>query len=667
MSLTYRVQVFGFQVKTNTTFMIHSFVRISTLMLALASLLVSGCVDRDFDTPPAEVINIPEANTDISELKAMYATGGEDFLEITDDLVIRGVVIANDRSGNFFKTIVIQDETAGIELKINSTGLFGDYPLDREIAVKLQGLTLGDYNGVIQVGNGTYDDDGDERLSQIEEVLVPQFIFKGNRDQGLQPQLVSIADLGPDDISTLVQLEDVQFSAADAGETYADAANLFSINRIIESCDGGSIILRSSGYADFANNLTPTGNGTLTAVYSVFRDDQQLFIRDESDIEFDGARCGANPLAIADVRAAFNGTATQAPSGTIRGVVISDRTTDNVTSRNLFLEGNTGGIAVRFMTDHSFSLGEEIELNISGTELSEFNGLLQVNNVGLGAAISLGTGNIIPEVVTVDDLLSNFDDYESELVTIQNATLTGGPTFGDGITVNDGTGSIQIFTRFSASFSGATFPSTPTTVTAIVSEFNSPQLILRDADDVDGASSGGGGTGGGDELFFEDFQSFNAADNNEPFALPGWTNTSLEGNLPWISREFSNDFYAQINPYQSGEDEVESWLVTPAIAITSPATLTFNTANVFWDHDGLEVLISTDYDGSNVAAATWTNTNATVSTNGDANYVDVLGTVDLTPYNGQTIYVGFKYTGNGDEDEDEDGGYQLDDIKVEAN
>ena len=79
----------------------------------------------------------------------------------------------------------------------------------------------------------------------------------------------------------------------------------------------------------------------------------------------------------------------------------------------------------------------------------------------------------------------------------------------------------------------------------------------------------------------------------------------------------------------------------------------------------LEVFVSTDYDGSNVAAATWQPVSANLPVPSDSWYAfKDSGLVDLSTYTG-TLYVGFKVTGSGN-DTTLDGAYMIDDFKVLA-
>ena len=54
----------------------------------------------------------------------MYQGG---LYPIADDIIIKGTVIANDKSGNFYKSIFIQDSTAGIQIDLDAYELHNLY------------------------------------------------------------------------------------------------------------------------------------------------------------------------------------------------------------------------------------------------------------------------------------------------------------------------------------------------------------------------------------------------------------------------------------------------------------------------------------------------------------------------------------------------------------
>jgi len=478
----------------------------NNLLSALAALLLASgffaCVDTDFDEPPVGDCKVSvTATTTLKELKAMRKSIGIPDA-ITSDIIVKGTVISDDRPGNFYKTLVIQDGTAGIEVKIDNGFLYQSYPVGREVYVRCKGLLLSDYNGVIQIIGSAV-----QQGSQLEELGLTEAQERLNIVRGCQvgapaPKVVTMADLTSnthrDLISTLIKLDDVQFTQCDAARPYADAVTQSSLNRELENCAGNKVLVRSSGFADFASSLTPAGKGSLTAVFSVYNNDKQLYIRDLNDAAgMTATRCATNnpgggsevQMKISDLRKVFTGAVTAAPANTkIVGVVISDRLNNNLNNRNVYVQekDGSGGILVRFTATHCYDLGDEVEFVVSNQELSEFNKLLQINNLPPSNARLISRGNApVARTATVADINSNFDAWESTLVKIVGATISGGGTPLSGSkTVTDASGSIVMFTQASAAFSQFNTPTAAVTITAIVSDFNGKQIILRNPGDM---------------------------------------------------------------------------------------------------------------------------------------------------------------------------------------
>jgi len=463
------------------------------LLLAFFMAATTACVKRDFDEPPTggEPVNVT-ANTTIAALKALHVTTNGGFDKIAGDLIIEGTVVMDDRSGNYYKTLVIQDATGGIEVKFNDGYLFNQFPVGRKMYIYCKDLILTDYNGLTQLTGSTIEEGGNLIDVGLTETQVRKKVVKGPISATPPvPTVVGISNLNASHISTLIKLENVQFIAADAGKTYADPVTQYSLNRTLMNCTGGKLILRSSGYATFAGTLTPTGSGTITGVLGIYGNTLQLFIRDVSDVSMTGERCsgvGGQLMPIKDLRAFFTGTTTSAPANRkIRGIVISDRIGNNLNGRNAYIQDLDGsaGILVRFSANHSYNVGDEVEVEVSNQELSEFNKLLQVNNVQLDKSGALTSGNTpVVRIATVAEVNANSEAWESTLVKIVGATLSGGGTpISGGKTVTDATGSIPIFTQSYATFASATTPSAAVTMTAIVSDFNGKQVILRNMND----------------------------------------------------------------------------------------------------------------------------------------------------------------------------------------
>jgi len=133
----------------------------------------------------------------------------------------------------------------------------------------------------------------------------------------------------------------------------------------------------------------------------------------------------------------------------------------------------------------------------------------------------------------------------------------------------------------------------------------------------------------------------------------------------WQARDFGGKFFAQMNGFDGGIQDNEDWLISPALDMEmyTDEVLTFENAANF-DGPDLEVLVSTDYDGtSDPNTATWTDVSAGVTWSpGGFEYVDS-GVLDLSSFSG-TGYVAFKYISNSMVDGKL---WQVDSIVVSAN
>ncbi len=470
----------------------------SLFFLLILSVSFNAC-KKGFDTPGNTGDPGVVATISIKDLKSRYTSGAA--VAVTDDQVIEGVVVCDDKSGNYYQQIAIQDATGGILLRLGSANLYNYYPVGRKIYVKLKGLYLGQYNGTLQLGAGidsAYISQGGVTLLAFN--LFDQHIIKGPLNQPITPVVVTASQLPTSlqdkYVSTLIRMEDVEFAATDTGKSYADLGQ--SGNRIVQACaapGSNRITLRTSNYSNFAETKLPAGNGGIVGVYSYFGSTKQLTIRDTSDVRFTNSRCGSGPttlMNIDELRSLYAGSVTYAPIGKrITGIVISDRSTNNLNNQNVFIQQGNGlaGICIRFTAAHSFDLGDSINVNVTGQELSEFNGLLQLNNVPLAYATRVATGKAItPRTATFAAIQTNFRAWESTLVRIINITsLVGGTSgrWGGSVTMTDATGTLISFTSTTATFASNSFPSTADSFVGYLTPFNTTrQIAFRNLSDV---------------------------------------------------------------------------------------------------------------------------------------------------------------------------------------
>lgn len=243
-------------------------------------LLLNACVKDKYDGPDVGcVIEAPTEGTKISVQDLFDNYSGA----ITEDIYLEGTVIADDASGNFYKKIIIQDETNGIAINIDRTSFYSLFPIGRNVYVKLKGLYLDTY-GEIQ-GNANRD--------RILNAAVDNHIKRGACFQDLVSDTVALSDLNSSYVNKLVTILGVEFTNGANGITFADAVGQSTVNLDLTDCSS-TILVRTSGYAKFAGDTVPSGNGSITGVFNIFNSDKQLFIRNPNDVNFTEARCDGN-------------------------------------------------------------------------------------------------------------------------------------------------------------------------------------------------------------------------------------------------------------------------------------------------------------------------------------------------------------------------------------
>lgn len=281
-----------------------------TILLLLFSILLVSCVgDDEFDSPETTIKEpkIEETIIDIDAVLGNYNQAGETITFEGTNTAIVGYVISNDEGGNFFKKLIIQDKpenpTAGISIQLDRTTLFAKYDFGRKVYVKLDGLSVGLLNGVIQLGRL----EGNE-IARIPASDINNHIIKSTEITTIVPKPITICNLSNDLENMFIRLNDVQFNKSEVLEnnpkTFAAEDNdQFNGERSIESCmqggSGGSIILSTSTFSDFKSVLLPMNKGTLDGVLTrnFFDTFYTIVINSPEDLNFtDTARCDSESL-----------------------------------------------------------------------------------------------------------------------------------------------------------------------------------------------------------------------------------------------------------------------------------------------------------------------------------------------------------------------------------
>lgn len=155
----------------------------------------------------------------------------------------------------------------------------------------------------------------------------------------------------------------------------------------------------------------------------------------------------------------------------------------------------------------------------------------------------------------------------------------------------------------------------------------------------------------GADLYSQDFESVVA---NKDIVLEDWEQVALKGDRKWQGKSYSNNGYAQFSANGFNDGEVDTWLISPAVEITTKdAGLSFDIKFGYYNADCFDVLVSDTYNGKGlINVEQWTSLKEQftfpdgIPDGYNDNFANV-GKGSLEAYKGKTIYVAFRYVGEG--------------------
>lgn len=172
-----------------------------------------------YDDPVKDKPVTMQANTTIAELKALYVNKP---VKIEDDLIIKGQVTTSDQQGNLYKSFYIQDETGGIEIKMGKNGLYNEYKIGQWVYIDCNGLTLGNYRGMKNLG---YEDPtGEYETGYLEiQLFIDTHVFRGEMGEPVKPVVLTEAQVkDPANHGKLVTLNGIKYDNAIFVLAYVD-------------------------------------------------------------------------------------------------------------------------------------------------------------------------------------------------------------------------------------------------------------------------------------------------------------------------------------------------------------------------------------------------------------------------------------------------------------
>lgn len=246
------------------------------LISLLAAMFSAGC---DRSTPFGYGDDGPESPRILS-VQALKERCRAPSVRIAEDINIRGTVVANDAFGEFEKTLVLEDETGGIEILADLSDLARRYELGCRMTVLCNGLSLGDYGGKIQLGAPS---DGAYPVAGIPADRIARHL---RRDSVAvcrrRPLALGFDELAYRHIGRYVRFTGVRFAAPECGLCFCDrdaetGKRLPTARHLVD--DGNdTLILRTLPGCEYADEPLPAGRGSANGILDYFNGTYQLRI-----------------------------------------------------------------------------------------------------------------------------------------------------------------------------------------------------------------------------------------------------------------------------------------------------------------------------------------------------------------------------------------------------
>ncbi len=287
------------------------------LFASLIAIGLSSCMQTEFDN--MELSNEKKWTTThtIAEFIAEYATtvgdlpvrpnsGTANVFSVDtipstgDSIVISGVVISSDIEGNLYKNFIIQDTITGDALKVSVDvgSISGIMPVGQFVSIRCNGLAIGKYGDLLQLGIAYFNNDSDDRKRGNEIGRIPYSLFKVKsqiiglpKSQSIRVDTMTIDEIKASNRSVhskIVCIKNIKFNGyGEVNFTYkllSDTEKFFGlpkptivgvpISREIEDSKGNKIFVSTSEYARFANKPLPNNDefGDITVIVGWYRD-----------------------------------------------------------------------------------------------------------------------------------------------------------------------------------------------------------------------------------------------------------------------------------------------------------------------------------------------------------------------------------------------------------
>lgn len=242
------------------------------------AILLVGCGYDNFSDNKTELENPSTPNTTIEALRERVSITNKPIV-VDKELVIRAVVTANDKGGNFYQLFYLEDESGALEVRAGLYNLYNYYPVGAVLEIELKGLSVGIWRNTLQLGVQSQE----ESYYPVDYIGYKSLLDKHIKEVGgatiHQPLEVEIGNMKKQMSGRLVKFSNLRLCEGE-GQTWAEVLLEEAIGdgaRMFEEKGGAKVEVLTSRFATFATEKIPRGSVDIVGILSHYeRDDGKI-------------------------------------------------------------------------------------------------------------------------------------------------------------------------------------------------------------------------------------------------------------------------------------------------------------------------------------------------------------------------------------------------------
>lgn len=226
------------------------------IILLLLIGVMSGCYDNHKESTPKEFNEF--GNYNIAQLRGLCQRGCH---TITLDLKSIGYITSSDKEGNFYRSVIVEDGSGAVEIKLGTYNIESQYPIGLMVALNLKGTAVMVENGVVQLGLPPQSFDSSPREMEATEII-DQYLIRSNEIVSVVPTPCNIKHLDITLCGRFISIDNLSYAPLADQE---EEVSMTGYHRFVDN-EGNAIYVYTSPYANFANMEIPNHIETLQGI-----------------------------------------------------------------------------------------------------------------------------------------------------------------------------------------------------------------------------------------------------------------------------------------------------------------------------------------------------------------------------------------------------------------